>query len=509
MHRLWGAAGRIASVLVSGCIAVANTDLGGNFADAGAEAGAREEAGPLPVDAADSEFPCTGSVCSLAGGSAGVMCGGACCAGACCAGACTDTSTDSANCGACGQAVPVGASCVGGVPVQPVRASCTGAPVNSVCPIGDGGTGLCCGGKCKGDAAFDSDPSNCGACGNACLTTQSCSGGACTGGTCNPPQTCPPGYAANACSCDLQASSCSAATEGLLCDLPGGLLSGICCGSTCADRSSDAANCGACGSACPAGHVCLENVCVKPATCSASTTGATCQLPGGFTGTCCGDACVDLSSSSSNCSVCGFSCASPAACVDYQCDVPGASVAGQCTNPGQAAYFACPAGTQCEQGTVGYGCVTSTGCARVGDFACDNGSGNPSQCCAAGASGCPDLESDPDHCGACGVVCPSRVCIAGVCFPAPARSGCASKGSCPSGTAYADGYCVAVASSCNDGDHDGPLCGTPGGTLGICCTHQESNPYCADPLNDPSNCGGCGVVCASCVNGKCPGDAGP
>jgi hypothetical protein len=460
------------------------------------------------TDVADAELACTGYACKRAGGLAGVFCGGVCCAGACCAGACTDTLTDSSNCGGCGYAVPIGAQCAGGLPVQPVRTSCTSAPVNSVCALNDGGTGLCCGGQCEGTEAFDTDPGNCGACRNACLTTQSCSGGSCTGGTCDPPQTCPPGYIANACSCDLLASSCSAATEGLRCDLPGGPLSGMCCGSSCAERTSDPANCGTCGNACAAGQVCVINACVAPTTCTVSATGAACRLPTGFTGSCCGDSCVDFSSDSSNCGVCGLSCAPPATCVDDECYIPGASVPGQCNVPGQASYFACPAGTQCEQDSIGYGCVASVGCTAAGEFACDNGSGNhPSQCCAAGDAGCPNIESDPNNCGGCGVVCASRLCIAGSCFPSPGP-GCSSAGSCPSGTAYADGYCVALASACTDGNNNGPLCAAPGAALGICCTHQESNPYCADPLNDPSNCGGCHVVCASCVNGKCQGDAG-
>jgi hypothetical protein len=78
-------------------------------------------------------------------------CGGACCAATiydnCCGGACVNTQTDPLNCGACGNI------CLAGFPAGMT----------------------CCGGVCVNT---QTDPTNCGTCGNAC------SGGGCIKGAC-------------------------------------------------------------------------------------------------------------------------------------------------------------------------------------------------------------------------------------------------------------------------------------------------------------------------------------
>ena len=83
--------------------------------------------------------------------------------GLACNGICEETQTDPSNCGACGNVCP------GGLFQQ--------ACVSGVC--GGCGAGLnACSGSCTN---LQNDPSNCGACGTACLAGQVCAAGQCTG----------------------------------------------------------------------------------------------------------------------------------------------------------------------------------------------------------------------------------------------------------------------------------------------------------------------------------------
>jgi cysteine-rich repeat protein len=90
-----------------------------------------------------------------------------------CTGACVDTSTSVNNCGMCGQIC--GAS-------PNATAGCS----NSHCQIAVCNSGFA---DCNGNVAdgcevnVTSDVKNCGACGNACSSNQTCASGQCTGGT--------------------------------------------------------------------------------------------------------------------------------------------------------------------------------------------------------------------------------------------------------------------------------------------------------------------------------------
>jgi len=104
-------------------------------------------------------------------------CGGSCCATACCSGVCTDTAFDPSNCGSCGHQCIPGESCVatslGGV------CSC-GSP-KTVCGLQVVGGGIECGPEFPPCTCSDlqTDPSNCGACGNVCPDGTDCLAGAC------------------------------------------------------------------------------------------------------------------------------------------------------------------------------------------------------------------------------------------------------------------------------------------------------------------------------------------
>lgn len=86
------------------------------------------------------------------------------------------------------------------------------------------------------------------------------------------------------------------------------------CGAACADLSSDPAHCGACGAACAGTDVCSDGACA--ATCAAGLTA-------------CGRACVDLTADRNDCGACGVSCAAGQTCR-----------AGACSADLQVACFA-------------------------------------------------------------------------------------------------------------------------------------------------------------------------
>jgi hypothetical protein len=206
---------------------------------------------------------------------------GACPAGqTACGMTCVNTATDAANCGRCGNACITGQTCTAGV---------------CACPTGQ----TVCAGRCVTTAT---DTTNCGACGNACATGQSCSLGRCVcpvgqtlcGGRCVSTQTDP----AN---CGACATACAAGQSCTLgrCVCPAGQTL---CGRTCVNTLTDAANCGGCGTACAAGMACVAGRCACP-------TGQTA----------CGRACVNLQTDRANCGACARACATNASCTAGVC----------------------------------------------------------------------------------------------------------------------------------------------------------------------------------------------
>lgn len=96
----------------------------------------------------------------------------------------------------------------------------------------------------------------------------------------------------------------------------------------------------------------------------------------------CGSTCVDKTSDNNNCGVCGNVCPSDATCIG-----------GICT---------------CATGQT-LMCVTSS--CPAGEIAC--------------GGTCTDPNTDPNHCGGCGTVCPSAdTCAAGTCVPPAVAGAC-------------------------------------------------------------------------------------
>ncbi|MBM4379157.1 MAG: hypothetical protein FJ086_07610 [Deltaproteobacteria bacterium] len=126
------------------------------------------------------------------------------------------------------------------------------------------------------------------------------------------------------------------------------------CGSGCADFSADVRNCGACGNACATGQECSAGACV----CAPGTAA-------------CDGACVVTTTDARHCGGCGKACAPGDVCSAET--EPDGTVAGTCQST-------------CTGGKV--------------------------QC----GQGCVDLDSDAQHCGACGNACDNqRSCRDGVC----------------------------------------------------------------------------------------------
>ena len=171
-------------------------------------------------------------------------------------------SSDPANCGRCGNACPTGQTCSKGV--------CT-----SSCPVDQ----TVCGNRC---VDLNSDPANCHSCGNVCLAGTGCCSGACIQ-LINNDSDC--GGCGIACPPDKFCYGTTCACR-----------HGVDCGGVCTDTSSDPKNCGACK------HVCTGGTC----------SNGTCVCPPGTTN--CSDTCSRLSADPNNCGTCGNKCPSGMVC---------------------------------------------------------------------------------------------------------------------------------------------------------------------------------------------------
>jgi hypothetical protein len=284
---------------------------------------------------------------------------------------CVDKLEDNRHCGACDNACPGGLPCVSGM--------CTDCAA---------GTTECTPGQCSN---LQTDPLNCGSCGN------NCNGAQCLGGVCQ----CPGGgiVCGGTCvsrddplNCGSCGNQCPALTQcmGGNCMCAPGLS--VCNGSTCVDLQTDGANCGACGTDCAAqGMFCSAGAC--SAECPAGT------MP-------CGASCVDLNSSVQHCGACDTACAAGQACSGGACGCQGTEQAcnGACVdvmthalNCG-ACGVACGAGEACNGGVCS-STMTPAGC-PTGQEMC-NGACVVAGTCAnnGGASGTGGMSMvDPNGC---------------------------------------------------------------------------------------------------------------
>jgi hypothetical protein len=321
-----------------------------------------------------------------------------------CAGRCIDPAVDPAHCGGCGVACAGGRVCVAGA-----------------CALRCPGTQAVCADQC---VDLQTDNTHCGACGVACAAGTMCSEGRCAI-TCGATlATCGGGdggvsdgggaaYCADLRTDRLNCGACgTTCVPGFLCvDRSCQLSCGTgltVCGATCANLQTDNSHCGACGVACAAGTMC-----------SAGRCAITCATPLVTCGTAPSAFCANAGTDPSNCGACGLACALPHVaangCAGGACTVVGcASGFGDCD--GDAAN-GCEADTHVDNahcGACGAACAAGTACSNsVCTLVCPAAQTNCSGACA-------NLTNDPLHCGSCGTVCPTpanatRSCVAGAC----------------------------------------------------------------------------------------------
>lgn len=345
---------------------------------------------------------------------------------------CYDLLNDRDHCGACDNACSIGQECAGGS-CQAIQCSAGEVLCGNDCVVtdsdvnhcggctafdgsntdgGDGpGGSFCTEGGCRcslpetecptqpGSFTYEcvdmnTDPTNCGTCGNTCSAAQECVGGSCQA------LSCPSGAILCGRDC-VFGPSCGTDCEKLggeftcvagACECPGGETA---CtpsdpdrDSYCTDITTDDANCGACDNACDLGFECANSQCV-PVVCPAGEVfcGTSCIdpqtstfycggcHPGGFGAGdrdntcfgvgCCGQEdecpestdvylCTDFATDPENCGGCGTAC----------------SATEQCTN-GTCQALACPSGqVACDRE-----CVNGSSCGEecVGVQTCVNG----------------------------------------------------------------------------------------------------------------------------------------
>jgi len=323
---------------------------------------------------ANSAATCVAGVC----GSAGCASGFADCDANPQNGCETSLATDPSNCGVCGYVCPTFPNATSG---------CTAG----VCGIASCASGFADCDKLAPDGCevdLSTSALDCGTCGHACVTangTPACAGGTCAQGSCAP------GYA----DCDANpAGSCDTkvATDPSNC---GG------CGTICATHPNGTASCAgfACGVSCNAGYADCNKALGDGCEAVLATDPANCGN--------CGTACPAVANGTAGCSAgaCGIgSCNTGYANCDNVvgdgCNIQLATDVNHCG----ACNDACPTP---PNGVAG--CAAST-CTLA---SCNTGFGD---CDGNAANGCEkSVLTDPMNCGGCGIVCGSGTCNGGAC----------------------------------------------------------------------------------------------
>lgn len=305
------------------------------------------------------------------------------------------------------------------------------------------------------DKNLDSDNDNCGACGVRCpgsndTTVESvlhadwrCGSGACQmsckqgfsdcngspGDGCEVNTKCDPNNCGGcgihcAAGVDCISGHCGCAHGLTQCEPPSCSMYDM---FVCKDLSTDDANCGACGNACPPAED------LPPHTLSGCGNGECNRLkcePGydDCNGNIQGDGCeVKLADDPNNCGACGFKCGPGQRCSGGQCLCPGGAQLcefGQGDDAQAFCFYVDVDPNNC--GACGRRCPTPPDGATA---ACRDG-----RCrieCAPGLADCDDdprtgcetsTDSDPNNCGGCGIRCDiaaGQPCIRGQCALAP------------------------------------------------------------------------------------------
>jgi hypothetical protein len=394
-------------------------------------------------------------------------CGSEACAAdeACCNKKCLRTDNDPFNCGACGQTCGTSESCSGG--------ACRCA----------GGSGCTGGLACCGDGCFDlkTDRANCGTCGKTCNTGEQCVNGACTcdgGAACGTNGLCCPGTGCSGSgTCPCGATTCGPTQ--------------ICCGgNTCKNFLSDDANCGSCGNVCPMGLHCAGGSC--------RCNGQVCS--GGDT--CCTGGCANTANDVNNCGSCGKKCQMGETCQTGRCRCGNGTMACAmdqiCCGSACKSHLVDPnncGGCNATCGTgetcMGGNCKCQGGAPCVGtQICCPPKTGLP--------GGCFDKLNDPQHCGDCDTRCNTgESCVAGVCTLTSCPIVCLNGNECVGNQCLCNGGpgCTGTTNCCPAGCVE---LSSDINNCGVCGNKCKAREYCCGgSCREPSDldCGGCGIMC--------------
>ena len=381
----------------------------------------------------------------------------------------------------------------------------SGACVANLCALTClGGTADCDGDITNGcEVNLETDALHCGSCAGACLlphASATCSGGKCLVDTCTAPYLDCDGDPTNGCE-----------TNG----------------------TTDALNCGGCGSPCVAIN--------GTPYCSAGTCQITCAP--GFAdcdGSPANGCEINVNTDSTHCSACETVCSQvggTANCVNGKCGIANC----------QPGLGDCDGSDSCQQnltndvnncGACGKACLVANGSGACAASTCKVASCNTgfADCNAGSAGGYTDgcevnTDSDPNNCGKCGVVCSvangTPKCQAGKCVVktcTPPFEDCLGTGlGCATDTSLDGANCGSCGNSCNA--EFGPLHGTGKCVASSCvlaqcatgfadCNKQVVDGCEANETSDSNNCGGCGTACQAphgsnaCSASKCAPSCG-
>jgi hypothetical protein len=306
------------------------------------------------------------------------------------------------------------------------------------------------------------------------------------------------------------------------------------CGGACVDLSSDARNCGACGTVCPDGGRCRNGTCRAAGNTSSggSSSGGSSSGSGASGGssssaqtaqTCpqgqtrCGETCVDIQTDTAHCGQCDHPCASElgaGTCIDGVCACASGTTRCDdvCVNTDRDPLNCGTCGTECadSEECVGGACAAAQTVCQQGQTRCGDA--------------CVNTTSDAANCGTCGTVCADgEACSNSRCTPTTTTT---TTTGCPEGQVRCGGTCVEALPnfgtegiSCPGGGAAPTEC-SAGRVLcnGACfpegsCQPTDCQPgwgycygVCRDFQNDPGYCGGCTTPCTGgtlCKGGTC------
>lgn len=342
-----------------------------------------------------------------------------------CGSDCVTFATDPFHCGSCTNICSVGQTCVSG--------QCTTA-----CPAGQM---ACQTGGLQQCSSLQSDPNNCGSCGQRCQPGQSCLNGSCQmtnmanpcpGLTACPVGTTGGGQQVFSCVQNLQTDPANCGTCGNRCPTGQACLNGQCqlqcqgglmaCGNQCVNTQNSQQHCGTCFQTCGLTQIC---------------NGGRCQNSCGQGQTDCFGICAFTQTDPNNCGACGNRCQGGQLCINGQCLANNSGMnacpAGQtqcgfeCANL-QRDYFHCgTCQTTCTDPiSGGFGVCLNGVCQGLG-----TGTGNNQ--CQAGQQFCRDrctfTQSDPNNCGRCGNICQfNQFCQNGQCVSSNNNGGATISG---------------------------------------------------------------------------------